>query len=152
MAEAQSAAPDKGAASPTAPTENPEAKTNTGAGGMSLGERTEIGGGGTIKELVADPEDATVSRDPARWHKRYISSRLGKDAGSIIGRSPDQIGLWGKGDTYRGSGILVNIDTLEKVRVGDGYKFTGDEVYANSRDLPHALVDGDIAKNLSGDS
>lgn len=135
------------APAPAAKTKDEDA--NVGAGGMSLGSQTEIGGGHITKELVNDPEDAE-STDPLRWHRRYMASRLAKDAGNIIGRAPDAIGLWGEGDVFHGSGILVDIDSLAKVRVTDGYVFKGHAVYANSRDLPHALVNGDVAKNLAG--
>jgi hypothetical protein len=122
----------------------------TGAGGISLGTAREIAGGGKITEHTPDPViDPAV--DALRHQRRYMSSRLAKEAGNIIGRSPADIGFFGKGDTMHGSGILIDVDTLEKHRFNDNWKFEGDELYANSRDLPHALVnDGELADNLSG--
>jgi len=123
----------------------------TGAAGMSLGNRGEHAGGGLIHEHTVDAEPS-AAQDPLYLQRRYASSRLAKEAGPFIGRGADEIGLWGKGMTYHGIGILIDVDTMEKHRIPDGFKFEGDEVYANSRDLPHALVQGDIAKNISGES
>lgn len=139
------------------PAEDPQnAAEELGPGGMSLGvnadgtQRREIGGGAITRELAPPPPD-TTTQDPLRYHRRYMISRLARDAGNIIGRAPENIGFFGKGDVYHGNGgILIDIDSLEKVRVQDGYRFEGDEVYANTRDLPHALVDGDVANNLAG--
>jgi hypothetical protein len=111
---------------------------------------TEVGGGIISKTLANDPADDPATQDPLWKQRRYMGSKLAKDAGHIIGRAPEHIGLWGKSDTFVGSGILINIDTMEKVRVSDGFKFTDDHVFANSRDLPHALVNGDMGKNLAG--
>lgn len=121
----------------------------TGAGGMSLGTTGELAGGGKIEEHTAPPAKETVF-DAFRHQRRYMASRLAREAGHLIGRSPAEIGFWGKGDTYHGSGILVDVDTLEKHRFPDNWVFEGDEVYANSRDLPHALTTGDVAQNLAG--
>lgn len=139
------------------PAERP-VEDNVGPGGMSLGRdhdgspRREIAGGGSIQEHELNaPTVETI--DPLYFHRRYINSRLAKEAGNIIGRSPENIGFWGKGMTYRGNGgILVDVDTLEKHRFPDGFRFEGDEVYANSRDLPPSLVTGDVTKNLSGEN
>lgn len=121
--------------------------------GMRLNAGREIAGGGNIIEHSLDttPNDPTVRA--AYYHRRYIGSRLRKEAGDIIARSPENIGFWGKGDTYRGNGgILVDVDTMEKHRFPDGFRFDTDAVYANSRDLPPALVDGDLGQNLSGEA
>jgi hypothetical protein len=123
--------------------------TEVGAEGIALPQAGEHGGGAIADELRPDPADTTPP-DPLAKQRRYMKSRLAQEAGAIIGRSPDNIGLWSKGETYRGTGILVNVDTMEKVRVYDGYRFEDDDVFANSRDLPPALVNGDMAKNLSG--
>src|SRR5258708_39255147 len=122
-----------------------------GAFGIGLGQNTENAGGGTITDHPVDQPADTVL-DPLRHQRRYMASRLAKQAGNLIGRSPADIGFMGKGDVMHGSGIFVDVDTLEKHRFNDGWKFEGDEVYANSRDLPLALVNGDIAANLSGEA
>jgi hypothetical protein len=112
----------------------------TGAGGMRLGRHvSEIAGGGKIHEHTADPEPDPV-QDAYYKQRRYAASRLAKEAGPLLGRAASDIGLYGKGETYRGGGILVD------------FKFTCDEVYANSRDMPHALSTGDLAANLSGET
>lgn len=123
--------------------------TETGAHGMALPGAGEHAGGAIADELMPDPP-ADTATDALAKQRRYMASKLAQQAGMIIGRSPDNIGLWGKGDTYRGTGILVNVDTMEKVRVYADYKFEGDEVFANSRDLPPALVNGNVSKNLTG--
>lgn len=122
-----------------------------GANGQALPNQGEHAGGSIKDELKPDPP-ADATTDPLWKQRRYMKSALAQQAGMLIARSPENIGLWGKGDTYRGTGILVNVDTLEKVRVYAEYKFEGDEVFANSRDLPPSLVDGDVTKNLSGKS
>ena len=110
----------------------------------------QASGGNIVDHTSNAPGPETV--DPLAKQRRYISSRLAREAGTVIGRAPEDIGLWAKGETYRGNGgILVDIDTLEKHRFPDGYRFDTDAMYANSRDLPHALVDGDLTKNLSGE-
>lgn len=123
--------------------------TETGAHGMALPGAGEHAGGAIADELIPDPP-ADATTDPLWKQRRYVKSKLAAEAGMIIARSPENIGLWGKGDTYRGTGIVVNVDTMEKVRVYADYKFEGDEVFANSRDLPPSLVNGDVSKNLSG--
>lgn len=123
--------------------------TETGAHGIALPAAGEHAGGAITDELKPDPA-TTAPANPLEKQRRYMASRLAHEAGMLIARSPENIGLWGKGDTYRGTGILVNVDTLAKVRVYDDYKFEGDEVFANSRDLPPSLVNGDVAENLSG--
>jgi hypothetical protein len=107
-------------------------------------------GGGDIKDELK-PEPPTDESPHALWkQRRYMASKLAGEAGHLTGRPPDQIGLFGKGDTYHGVGILMDIDSMEKVRVYDDFKFEDDRVFANTRDLPPALVDGDVGKNLSG--
>lgn len=149
----QNAATEEAATRGEAAAERPsDTEPNADPFGMSMRGAREVGGGAIVKELRADPPtDSTI--DAAYYHRRYNGSRLAKEAGHLIARSAENIGFWGKGHTYHGNGgILVNIDTLEKVRVQDGYRFEGDEVFANSRDLPPSLVEGDIQKNLSGAS
>jgi len=134
---------------PATPAKKADAPVATGAEGIALPVAGEHGGGNIKDELRPDPP-VEETRDPLWKQRRYMGSRLAKEAGTIIGRAPADIGLWGKGDTYRGTGIVIDVDSMEKVRVYADYKFEGDEVYANIRDLPPALVDGDVNKNLKG--
>lgn len=144
--------PDEAAPDEAAPEAQMPSDDDTSMFGQSLGGRREIAGGGNIQEHELNAE-SVITRDPLYYQRRYMGSRLHKEAGTVIARSPDNIGFFGKGDVYRGNGgILVDIDTLEKHRFPDGYRFEGDEVYANSRDMPMVLVDGELQKNLSGES
>ena len=111
-----------------------------GAHGMALLNTGERAGAIVEDELRPEMPDA-ATLNPLRFQARYMRSRLRKEAGDIIARAPENIGFWGKGDTYRGTGILVDIDSMQGVRVYDGYQFKDDRVFANSRDLPAALVD-----------
>jgi hypothetical protein len=148
MAEQRAVEPAAAPATPAAATTT-EKPVETGAEGIALPVAGEHGGGDIKEELRPDPP-VEERRDPLWKQRRYMASRLAKEAGTIIGRAPADIGLWGRGDTYRGTGIVIDVDSMEKVRVYADYKFEGDEVYANIRDLPPALVDGDVSKNLTG--
>lgn len=130
----------------------PDGKTRINAMGRPITDEHALGPhgmamqtaerGGAIVEDELRPEAPDVSTlNPLRFQARYMKSRLRREAGDIIARSPENIGFWGKGDTYRGTGILVDVDSMQGVRVYDGYKFEDDRVFANSRDLPSALVD-----------
>jgi len=146
----QTVAPRPAEEKKAAPAEDKKpAEVKTGAEGIALPVAGEHGGGDIKEELRPDPP-VEETRDPLWKQRRYMKSKLAQEAGTIIGRAPADIGLWGKGDTYRGTGILINVDSMEKVRVYAEYKFEGDEVFANIRDLPPALVDGDVSKNLTG--
>jgi hypothetical protein len=130
----------------------PDGKTMINARGMPVDEATPAGphgmalvnperGGAIVEdELRPDPPDASTL-NPLRFQARYVRSKLRKEAGDIIARAPENIGLFGKGDTYHGTGILIDIDSMQGIRVYDGYRFEDDRVFANSRDLPAALVD-----------
>jgi hypothetical protein len=142
------ATPKKGDAAATSEKAD-AAPVETGAHGIALPVAGEHGGGDIKAELKPEPP-VEETRDPLWKQRRYMKSKLAAEAGQIIGRAPADIGLWGKGDTYRGTGIVIDVDSMEKVRVYAEYKFDDDHVYANIRDLPPALVDGDVSKNLTG--
>jgi hypothetical protein len=96
-----------------------------------------------LRELHHAPleEVAATHTDAAELQQRYIASRLYTEGFGLHGRQADAIGLWGDGSTYVGNGLIVDVDTLEVVQAFDGALFTGGSVYANSRDIPAALLE-----------
>jgi hypothetical protein len=78
---------------------------------------------------------------PADLQQRYVASRLYTEGFALHGRQADAIGLWGDGMVYPANGTLVDVDTLEVVEAFAGYEFPDGPVYANSRDIPPALLE-----------
>jgi len=127
---------------------------NHGPMGMQLPANGEIAGGAVTKEVFAeagpeaDPNHAMRLQALARGSA--LMTKLGGD-----GRPTDEWGLVGNcgadncpGDTWRGHGILIDIKSLEKLRVHDGARLT-EGVYANTRNFSHGLMLGDVKENLS---
>jgi hypothetical protein len=95
------------------------------------------------KELRPDPdvEVGALHATPADLQQRYVASRLYTEGFALHGRQADAIGLWGDGMVYPANGTLVDVDTLEVVEAFAGYEFPDGPVYANSRDIPAALLE-----------
>jgi hypothetical protein len=95
------------------------------------------------KELRPDPdvEVSALHATPADLQQRYVASRLYTEGFALHGRQADAIGLWGDGMVYPANGTLVDVDTLEVVEAFAGYEFPDGPVYANSRDIPAALLE-----------
>jgi hypothetical protein len=95
------------------------------------------------KELRPDPdvEVSATHATPADLQQRYVASRLYTEGFALHGRQADAIGLWGDGMVYPANGTLVDVDTLEVVEAFAGYEFPEGPVYANSRDIPAALLE-----------
>lgn len=140
MAEARTPAPE-------AVTTNPDDE-RIGATGLLLASN-EIGGG-AIRE--ADRPVEAAAPEDARARLVRIRSHATRSAGfarllALSGRGVTEVGLFTKGDTIAGHMILLNTDTLEKVRFTD-QKIEEDGVFANTRDLADSLVTGDVKDAL----
>lgn len=107
-----------------------------------------IAGGGKMKVMegnvttdVTDP----VSREYAMQRRAADSPKFARLMAES-GRAPDQVGFFGKGDRLVGGGIYIDVERYEKVMADGDVIIEEDRVFANSRDLARALVQGDLPK------
>lgn len=140
MAEARTPAPE-------AVTTKPDDE-RVGTAGLVLAG-AEIGGG-AVRE--ADRPEETAPPEDGRTRLARIRSQAARSGGftrllALSGRGVTEVGLFTKGDTIAGHMILLNTDTLEKVRFTD-QKIEEDGVFANTRDLADSLVTGDVKDAL----
>jgi hypothetical protein len=69
--------------------------------------------------------------------------------GALVG-SADTWGLVGLGDELHGHFVLIDLDTLDKVVVGEHWVVDVDKVFANAQQWPKALMVGDTLKKVAG--
>lgn len=107
--------------------------------------------GGNIAETVNQPLD-TLPRGPNRTQDLLIRASQAKGTSRLLAagaRPVDTWGLVGKGDTVTGHFVLVDLETLEKVEVIDRWQIDQDRIFANSQNLPKALMHGDGLEKLA---
>lgn len=119
-----------------------------GALGITF-DRPEIAGGNITREVLRD-DTAPEALDIYALQKKALKSENFRRLLAVTDRGVSEVGLYQKGDVMHGERILVNVDTLEKVRFMHEARIPEDDeaVYMNSRDIPHALSEGDIKANL----
>lgn len=147
MAEQRMQVAERSAEQPEAVKTDPK-DANLGAGGITL-PNPEIAGVAVRDAKPADaeggPEDPLAKA--ARLRREAFKSREFAELAARSNRGQREIGLWEEGDQYNGTGILVNVKTLEKVRFTD-QKINEPGIWANSRDLAVELVTGEVRDNL----
>jgi hypothetical protein len=117
------------------------------------------GGGLASNDLMAGEHSTVNQPAPAAAKDTTRAARLMLRAakamakhpglGSLVG-SADTWGLVGLGDEVVGHFVLIDLDTLEKVVVGDRWVIDEDKVFANAQQWPKALVQGDVLKQVAG--
>jgi hypothetical protein len=117
--------------------------------GMLLPNR-EIAGGAIREVLEPEPDPQTPRRDLAALAMRAAGSAVSQKAGGAIGRPVSDWGLLTKGDRISATMILVDLDTGQKVEImgGNVTELKDDRLFANARNFPQALVEGDTLERL----
>jgi hypothetical protein len=146
---ANTASPPEGAQAAATPPD----QQRQGALGMQLPQMGEIGGGAVVREIFPDDTPGTDPNHILNLQRLAGGSQFAKQIG-LHGRSVDDWGLVGKcddpdcrGDTWRGHGILLDINSLEKVRVHDGAVLR-EGLFVNTRNFAHGVMAGDVKENL----
>ena len=127
-------------------------RVETGPGGMALPTTGELAGGNIKRTL--DPPSLTNESTGASvaLQQAAFRSRVAQRIAPYVGRPINEWGLIGEGETIKGHMILLDLNTGEKVRAMGGHKTAPGSLYANLRNFPVALAEGDtIEKILAGD-
>jgi hypothetical protein len=95
---------------------------------------------------------AGAAKDTTRQARLMLraAKAMGKHGGlgALLG-SADTWGLVGLGDELNGHFVLIDLDTLEKVVVGEHWVIDQDKVFANAQQWPKALVQGDTLQKAA---
>jgi hypothetical protein len=147
---ANTAPPPEGAQAEATPPD----QQRQGALGMQLPQMGEIGGGAVTAEIPPEDTPGTDPNHIFNLQRLAGGSQFAQQVG-LWGRPVDEWGLVGKcddpdckGDVWRGHGLLLDINSLEKVRAHDGARLD-EGVFVNVRNFAHGVMAGDVKDNLS---
>lgn len=121
----------------------------TGAAGQALTGAGEMGGGNIAQTLAPRPPANPAVQTQQRL-ERAASSQVVQRFGGLVNRPLLEWGLVGQNDVVPGHMILVDLDSGAKVRVMPGTRIEEDRLFANSRNLPEWLINGDALDRIAG--
>jgi hypothetical protein len=124
-------------------------QVESGPYGMALPGQGEIAGGNIKKVLEAPPSSEYLSRPLTKEQAAMLTQVYQKLAG-LVNRPPSEWGLLGPGDTVKGSMKLLDLRTGEKVDGMDGHRVNEGQLYANLRNFPESLSQGDMIEKILG--
>jgi hypothetical protein len=136
---------------PTASKTDPDEAQVDAASGLLL-PNAKIAGGAIREVLEPEPDPKTPRRDLAALYSRAAASAVAQKAGAAIGRPVSDWGLLTKGDEIPATMTLVDLDSGQKVETMGGNKtiLKDDRLFANARNFPQHLVEGDTLEQLVG--